>query len=150
MSLYTVRRKLTILQVEDSESDAALVAYAFRRIANQHAIHLVKDGLEALRFLRRGEAYADVPRPDLILLDIGLPGLDGLEVLREIKLDQTLKDIPVIMFSSSETSAVLRDAYSLQANSYVVKPPGFEAYMQAIESIESYWANVAALPEIHA
>jgi CheY-like chemotaxis protein len=139
-------RKLIILQVEDSDSDVALAAYAFERLATHHPVHVVKDGIEALKFLRQEDGYRQAPRPDLVLLDIGLPKLDGLDVLSQIKSDAALKDIPVVIFSTSTAAASLQTAYERQANSYVVKPAEFQAYMAAIESIEAYWARTATVP----
>lgn len=138
--------KLVILQVEDSESDVVLAAYAFERLATHHAVQVVKDGVEALKFLRREDGYADARRPDLILLDLSLPKRGGLDVLQEIKTDVQLKDIPVVIFSTSTAAAAMRSAYELQANSYVVKPSDFQAFVKAIESIEAYWAQTVSLP----
>ena len=138
--------KLLILQVEDSESDVVLAAYAFERLATHHAVQVVKDGVEALKFLRREDGYAEALRPDLILLDLSLPKRNGLDVLREIKTDALLKGIPVVIFSTSTAAASMRSAYELQANSYVVKPVEFQAFVKAIESIEAYWTQTVSLP----
>ena len=135
-------RRLTILQIEDNPSDVALTAYALKKSGARHTVHAVHDGGQAMKFLQ-----AHAPRPDLILLDVSLPGDDGYEVLRQIKNDSALKAIPVVMFSTLDSEEVQRRAYELQASSYVVKPTQLEPFVEAVQAIESYWSNTTALPQ---
>jgi CheY-like chemotaxis protein len=141
------RRRLTILQVEDSPSDAALTAYALKMNGVPHSIHVVTDGRQAMQFLHRSGGHEHAPRPDLILLDLSLPGDDGHEVLRKIKNDSDLKAIPVIIFSTFDASAAQRVAYELHASSYVVKPNQLSTFVAAVQAIESYWSRTTALPD---
>jgi chemotaxis family two-component system response regulator Rcp1 len=138
-------RPLTILQVEDTPSDAQLTAYAMHLADIPHSLHLVTDGAQALDFLKRVGRYGDAPRPDLLLLDLDLPRLHGSEVLEFIKGDDGLKTIPVIIFSSSDTAQNKRHAYELHANSYVVKPMDLDAFTKKVRSIADYWCNTAEM-----
>jgi two-component system, chemotaxis family, response regulator Rcp1 len=138
-------RPLTILQVEDTPSDAALTAYAMRIGEIPHSLHVVVDGAKALEFLRRTGPYFDAPRPDLILLDLELPRLNGNEVLQVIKNDEKLRTIPVIVFSAEDTAASKKHAYELHANSYVVKPLTMDAFTKKVQSIADYWSNTSEI-----
>ena len=144
--MNSVRRPLTILQVEDNPSDVALTAYALKASGISHSVHVVNDGGQALAFLRSPDDPAH-PRPDLILLDMSLPGMNGHEVLREIKCDSALKAIPVVIFSTLDSDRAQQLAYELQANSYVVKPQELARFVAAMRAIESYWSNTSALPD---
>jgi two-component system, chemotaxis family, response regulator Rcp1 len=134
-------RSLTILQVEDTPSDAVLTAHALRGGAVQHSVHVVGDGNKALVFLKHGDGFADSPRPDLIILDLSLPGLNGHEVLDLIKKDESLRTIPVVIFTTLDTAESQRLAYELCANSYVVKPLGLAEFTKKVQSIASYWSE---------
>jgi CheY-like chemotaxis protein len=136
-----VKRPLTILQVDDSPSDVALTGYALRMSSVPHALHVVPDGRQAMQFLRREDGHAGAPRPDLILLDLGLPGEDGHQVLRQIKNDPVLKTIPVVMFSSFDSKMAQRLAYELHASAYVVKPDALSAFWAAVQAIEEQWSR---------
>ncbi len=142
----SLKRRLTILQVEDSPSDAALTAYALKMSGIPHSVHVVTDGKQAMQFLQRGAGHEHAPRPDLILLDLSLPGDDGHEVLRQIKSHADLTAIPVIIFSTFDASAAQRAAYELHASSYVVKPNQLSTFVAAVQAIESYWSRTTALP----
>jgi CheY-like chemotaxis protein len=136
-----------ILLVEDNAGDARLTQEALKeaRVAN-HLNH-VPDGVEALAFLRREGRYADCPRPDLILLDLNLPRKDGREVLAEIKTDQKLKRIPVVVLTTSQSDEDIGRAYSLCANCYISKPVDLNQFFRVIKSIEDFWLTVVRLPK---
>ncbi|MEP6963629.1 MAG: response regulator [Acidobacteriota bacterium] len=130
---------MVILQVEDSPTDEAVTAAGFSRLSRRHEIFVVRDGVEALDFLHHKGQYSSAPRPELILLDVALPKLDGFGVLKEIKKETDLQSIPVVMFSSSDSEYDRCAARDLRASEYVVKPAGFPEYMRAIEQIESHY-----------
>lgn len=136
-----------ILLVEDDLGDAGLVKIAIRRGEWQVNPHHVKNGDEALAFLRRiGPDLADAPRPDLILLDLNLPGRSGHEVLNDLKSDYDLRKIPVVVLSTSDAERDVMRAYQLGANSYVTKPMDVEDFTRTIHGIQEYWFGVAQLP----
>lgn len=139
-------RRLNVLLVEDDEGDIVLVE---RALANEDCvpkIHVVKDGLEALWFLRRSGEYRDAPRPDLILLDLNMPRKDGREVLAEIKQDPVLRSIPVVVLTTSSSEDEIRNIYRLQANCFVTKPLALQAFTERVQDIQKFWNNVAGLP----
>ena len=141
----TIRRPAHILLVEDSPSDVAMTVAALRegRIAND--MHVAGDGEEALDYLfRRGE-FRDAQRPDLILLDLNLPKKDGREVLAEVKADDNLKVIPVVVLTTSAAESDVLRMYKLHANSYITKPVGFEQFLAAIQHIEEFWLTLVRL-----
>lgn len=135
-----------ILLVEDSPTDALLAreALEYSRIANN--LHLVTDGVEAMAFLRKEGAFHQAPQPGLILLDLNLPKKDGREVLSEIKVDEKLKFIPVIVLTTSKSEADVLKAYGLHANCYIVKPVDFEKFAEVVRNIENFWFSVVTLP----
>lgn len=135
-----------ILLVEDDPGDAGLVRIAIRRSRHVCRLHHVKDGSEAMEFLRRSDRHPEAPRPDLILLDLNLPGRNGHEVLEEIRADTTLSSIPVVILSTSGAERDVKKAYALGASSYVSKPMDVEAFTAAIHSIEDFWFGTAQLP----
>jgi CheY-like chemotaxis protein len=136
-----------ILLVEDDLGDAGLVKIAVRKGVHEVTVHHVKDGAEALSFLRRsGAAHGEAPRPDLMLLDLNLPGRSGHEILDEVKADPELRKIPVVVLSTSEAERDVLRSYELGANSFVSKPMDVEEFTRAIHSIENYWFTVAQLP----
>ncbi|HVL05344.1 MAG TPA: response regulator [Acidimicrobiales bacterium] len=139
-------RPVRILLVEDSPSDVAMTIEALRegRIANE--MHVVDDGEVAMDFLHREGEFADAPRPDLIILDLNLPRKDGREVLEEIKNDEDLKAIPVVVLTTSSAEADILRSYKLHANSYVTKPVGFEPFLAAVHAIEEFWLALVRLP----
>lgn len=114
------------------------------RIVNQ--VHVATDGELAMAFLRRQEPYADAIRPDLILLDLNLPRMDGREVLREVKGDPDLKAIPVIVLTTSAAEADILKSYELHANAYVTKPVGLEGFLAAVRGIEDFWLSLVHFP----
>ena len=146
MTTKPLHRPIEILLVEDSPADILITREAFEEARLMNAIHVVEDGVQALEFLRREGRYASAPRPDLILLDLNLPRKNGREVLAEIKADDSLKIIPVIVLTTSNASEDILQAYDLHANCYVVKPVGFENFLKAVQSIRNFWFSVVALP----
>jgi CheY-like chemotaxis protein len=140
-------RPIEVLLVEDSPSDAAMTVAALRegRIANN--MRVVGDGDIALAVLRNEPPFEDAARPDVILLDLNLPRKDGREVLAEIKADEDLKRIPVIVLTTSTAFADISRSYDLHANAYVTKPVGLDGFFSAIRGIEEFWFSVVRLPE---
>ena len=141
-----VGRPIQILLVEDSPSDAAMTIEALHegQIINQ--VHVATDGEVAMAFLRKQGTYADALRPDLILLDLNLPRMDGREVLREVKADPSLATIPVVVLTTSAAEADILEAYKLHANAYVTKPVSFGAFLAAVRGIEDFWLTLVHLP----
>jgi two-component system response regulator len=134
-----------ILLVEDSATDVLLAKEAFENSKIVHKLHAVNDGVEAMGFLRKEGKYKDSPRPGLILLDLNLPKKDGREVLAEIKNDEKLKRIPVVVLTTSKSEVDVQKAYGLHANCYIAKPVDFEKFAEVVRSIENFWFSVATL-----
>jgi len=109
-------------------------------------MHVADDGKEALAFIRQEGCYCDVPRPDIVLLDINLPKIDGLEVLKQIKADDKLKVIPVIMLTSSEAEKDITASYAQYANGYITKPVDFDKFLEITQTVEDFWFSVVKLP----
>jgi signal transduction histidine kinase len=139
-------RPIDILLVEDSGVDRMLTAEALREFRVVNALHCVADGEEALDFLRRRGRHAEAPRPDLILLDLNLPRKDGREVLAEIKADPLLKQIPVVVLTTSSAEEDLLDAYGSHANCYITKPIDLEQFGRVTRSLENFWFEIVTLP----
>lgn len=136
-----------ILLVEDSPTDALMIREILAQATVPNALHVVDDGLQALAFLRRANGYADAPRPDLILLDLKLPRKNGQEVLAEIKTDERLRTIPVVVLTSSHDQSDVISAYRHYANSYVTKPVDYARFAEAVRLIERFWLELATLVE---
>jgi two-component system, chemotaxis family, response regulator Rcp1 len=136
-----------ILLVEDNPEDARLTLEAFKTCRRPHRFQIVTNGLEALAFLRRQGTYAQSPRPHLILLDLNLPEMDGRRFLAEIKADDTLKKIPVVVLTTSQAEEDVLEAYNLCANCYVAKPLELNAFLEAVQGIETFWLVTASLPQ---
>jgi CheY-like chemotaxis protein len=134
-------RAYDILLVEDSAEDVILTQEAFKAQAFDATLHVVGDGEKALRFLRAARA-----KPDLVLLDLNLPRMDGREVLREIKTDAELSDIPVVVLTTSSAQEDVRVAYASHVNSYVRKPVTFEKFVEAVRDLGDYWFGLVTLP----
>jgi two-component system, chemotaxis family, response regulator Rcp1 len=139
-------RSIEILLVEDNPGDARLTKEAIREAQMRNNLSWVLDGVEALSFLRRQGNHKQAPRPDLILLDLNLPRKDGREVLAEIKNDEQLKRIPVIVLTTSEAEEDVSRAYRLKANCYIAKPPQLDQLVNIVKNIEEFWFRVARLP----
>jgi CheY-like chemotaxis protein len=139
-------KAIELLLVEDNEADVRLTLEAFREAKVRNRLWVVEDGVEALAFLRRQGRHAEVPRPDLILLDLNLPRKDGRQVLQEIKNDESLKRIPVVILTTSRAEEDVGRAYDLHANCYITKPVDFNHFMEVVKSIEDFWLTVVKLP----
>lgn len=140
-------RPVQILLVEDNPDDVEITRRALRKGRVAIDLHVVRDGQEALDFLfREGDYGTDTPRPDLILLDLNLPNVNGLEVLRRVRASKDLSTIPVIMLSASDRDEDVVKSYELGANAYIVKPVEFEKFQHAIEVLGEYWIVIARLP----
>jgi two-component system response regulator len=137
-----------ILLVEDSPEDFETTQRAFRRSGLKNPIFRCADGDEALDFLFRRGRHEDAPQPGVILLDLNLPGTDGREVLSEIKADPELKQIPVIVLTTSSDDRDVAACYKAGANSYIQKPVDLDGFMQAIERLNDYWFEVVILPKV--
>ena len=138
---------LQVLLVEDSPGDLRLTQEAFRDVNPFIELHVASDGVEAMAFLRKQGRYLDAPRPDLILLDLNLPKMDGREVLASIKEDAGLKTIPTVILTSSEAESDVVKSYQLQANCYLSKPMHFEAFHSLVKSINDFWLTRVKLPQ---
>ena len=138
---------IELLLVEDSEPDVRLTIEALREAKVKNRLWVVEDGVEAIDFLRRQGKHADAPRPDLILLDLNLPRKDGRQVLKEIKADDSLKRIPVVILTTSKSEEDVLRAYNLHANCYITKPVDFNRFMEVVKSIETFWLTIVRLPE---
>jgi chemotaxis family two-component system response regulator Rcp1 len=139
---------IKILLVEDNPGDARLAVEALKDSKIHNNLYHVEDGVEAMRFLHREERYAEVPLPDLILLDLNLPRKDGREVLEEIKDDPALKLIPVVVLTTSEAERDLVRTYGLHANAYVVKPIDLDRFIEVVRAIEDFWFSIVKLPQM--
>jgi chemotaxis family two-component system response regulator Rcp1 len=137
---------MQILLVEDKPEAVRLTQEVFKESQTGHYLQVTMDGEEALAFLRKEGEYAGAPRPDLILLDLNLPKKDGREVLAEIKSDDELKRIPVVVLTVSDAEEDILRAYDLYANCYVTKPVHLPEFIRAIKSIENFWLNIVKLP----
>ena len=139
-------RPIEILLVEDSPTDALLTREALEQSKILNQLHRVENGVEALAFLRREGQYAGTPCPDLILLDLNLPKKSGIEVLQEIKEDEDLRIIPVVVLTTSKSEEDIVKSYDLHANCYIIKPVDFNKFTEVIQSIREFWFSVVTLP----
>ena len=138
-------RVINVLLVEDDPGDVLMTREAFEEYLHNR-LDVVSDGSEAISYLRREGEYADAPRPDLILLDLNLPRRDGREVLAEIKADDSLRHIPVIVLTTSRADEDVLRSYQLHANAYVTKPVDFDGFIEAIRQIDHFFVSVVQLP----
>jgi two-component system, chemotaxis family, response regulator Rcp1 len=136
-----------VLLVEDNPGDVRLMQEAFRASNRSINLHVATDGVEAMSFLRRTGALSGVPRPDLILLDLNLPKMDGCEVLSHIKEDDSLKLIPTVILTTSDAESDIVKSYQLQANCYLTKPVQLEAFEGLVQSINDFWLTMVKLPK---
>lgn len=139
-------RTMEILLVEDDEGDVLITQEAFDYYKIRNALHVVSDGDKALQFVQRKGEFAQAPRPDLVLLDLNLPGRNGLEVLAELKADPDLRVIPVVILTTSQADEDIIRSYSLHANAYVSKPVEADSFMSAIWQIDHFFGATAELP----
>ena len=139
-------RPIEILLVEDSPSDTDLTVEALAAAKVCNRLSIVEDGVQAMQFLRREGQYAQAARPDLILLDLNLPRKDGREVLAEVRADEKLTSIPVVVLTTSQAEQDVLRAYALHANCYIAKPVDFKQFLKVVEAIEGFWLSVVKLP----
>jgi len=137
----TASSPVEVLLVEDNPGDVRLTREALRDAKVRNTLHVASDGVEAMAFLRRAEA----PRPDVILLDLNLPKMNGREVLQEIKRDPALQDIPVVVLTTSQAEQDIVESYRLRANAYVTKPVGLQQFLAVVQSIEHFWFEIVKL-----
>jgi CheY-like chemotaxis protein len=146
MDLRNDLTPMDVLLVEDDEGDVLMTREAFEFYKIRNTLHVVTDGEQALQFLHRTGPYTDAPRPGLILLDVNLPRVSGLEVLAELKQDPQLLDVPVVMLTTSQADEDILRSYKLHANAYVSKPVDFEAFTAAIRQIDDFFLTLVQLP----
>ena len=146
MSGETVGRPMEILLVEDSLTDAQLAIEALRRGQVKHRLTLVRDGAEAMTFLRQEGPFAKAPRPDLILLDLQLPKMDGREVLKQVKSDEKLKQIPVVILTASQTHEDILKSEDLFVDSYMIKPVDLDKFLEVVKQLKKFWLEDVILP----
>jgi CheY-like chemotaxis protein len=139
-------KKLIILLVEDEPADAHLVRLAFEESKVLVDLHHVGDGVEAFAFLRQEGAYANVPRPDLILLDLNMPRMDGRQFLQKIKVDAALHSLPVVVLTTSDAERDLLDSYDHFAAGFIVKPVNVDTFIKIVRGIGDYWVSIVRLP----
>ena len=147
MSRETSGAPIEILLVEDNPGDARLATEVLKEAKVRNSLHWVRDGVEALAFLRRDGAHAGALRPDVILLDLNLPRKDGREVLAEIKNDDNLKRIPVVVLTISKDEEDIFRTYDLHANCYITKPLDLNQFVKVVKSIEDFWLTIVKLPK---
>lgn len=146
MTSFTHTQPIHILLVEDNPGDVELTQDAFRDAKMANHLHVACNGDEALEFLYQRGTYANAPRPDLILLDLNMPGKNGKEVLAIVKGDEGLRDIPIIILTSSDAEMDIARSYALHANAYIVKPVSLQQFLHIVEAIEMFWLNIVKLP----
>jgi CheY-like chemotaxis protein len=138
--------EIDVLLVEDDEGDVLMTQEAFEHHKLRNQLHVVPDGVEAIAFLRGEGRHAGAPRPGLILLDLNLPRKDGRQVLEEIKSDESLRSIPVVVLTTSQAEEDILRSYNLHANAYVAKPVDFERFIEVIRQIDDFFVSVVKLP----
>jgi CheY-like chemotaxis protein len=139
-------RQIEVLLVEDDPGDVMMTREAFQDYKLHNELHVVSDGAEAMAFLRQEGEYAGRPRPDLVLLDLNLPRMDGRQVLEAIKSDPELASIPVVVLTTSENEDDVLRSYSLHANAYVTKPVDFQRFIEVVRQIDDFFVTVVRLP----
>ena len=139
-------RPIQILLVEDNPGDVDLTREGLNESKIRNKLHVVRDGVEAMDFLRKKGRYADAARPDLILVDLNMPRMGGREVLAAIKADKKLRAIPVCVLTSSEAEKDIVQSYDLHANCYITKPVDLDGMIRIVKSIESFWLQIVKLP----
>jgi len=141
-----VNRVINILLVEDSPSEVRLTQEAFKNSRLPNTICVANDGIQAMAFLNKEGIHKDVPLPDLILLDLNMPRKDGFAVLADIKSNSKFRMIPVIILTTSDTESDINKSYDLHANCYIIKPVGFDKFVNVIKQIEDFWFTIVQLP----
>jgi CheY-like chemotaxis protein len=146
MTITALAKPVEILLVEDNEGDVGLIEEVFEDAKIRNNLHVVEDGEDAILFLRGEGQFSGAPRPDIILLDLNLPKKDGREVLEEIKEDDDLKNIPIVVLTTSKAEEDILKSYNLHSNAYITKPVDFDQFIKVIKSIEDFWLEVVKLP----
>lgn len=146
MTTETDKRTFHVLLVEDNPGDVRLTREAFREGKIACTLDVAEDGVRAMAFLRGEGEYAAAATPDLILLDLNLPRMDGREVLAEIKADERLRQIPVVILTTSEAEEDILRSYHLHANCYISKPVDFDKFVRVVRSVENFWFTIVKLP----
>ena len=146
MSDAKLVKPIDILLVEDNQGDADLTREVLENSKFHNRLHVVEDGEKAMAFLHREGPYTDAPRPELILLDLNLPRKDGREVLAEIKADDSLKQIPVVILTTSSAEEDILKTYNLHANCFITKPIDINQFLNVVKSIENFWLSIVVLP----
>lgn len=146
VAAYKAVKPIDILLVEDNPGDVRLTQEALRNGKVLNRLFVVSDGVEALAFLRREGKYADAPRPDLILLDLNMPRMDGRECLAILKADPDLRRIPVVILTTSDAEQDILRSYDLQANCYIAKPVDLEQFIRVVKQIREFWVSIVHLP----
>lgn len=147
MTAQNPTRLIEILLVEDNPGDVRLTQEGLKETKMLNNLHVAMDGAEAMDFLNKKGKFANAPRPDLILLDLNLPKKDGRQVLAEIKSDEKLKRIPVVVLTVSQAEEDIMRTYNLHANCYITKPVDFNQFLTVIKSIDDFWLGIVKLPE---
>ncbi|MBN3869442.1 MAG: response regulator [Nostoc sp. JL33] len=146
MKTITAIMPIEVLLVEDNPGDAELTRIALEDSKISIHLNVVEDGVEAMAFLRKQEKYVKAAHPDIVLLDLNLPRKDGREVLAEMKGDENLKRIPVVILTTSQAEEDILKAYNLSANCYITKPVDFDQFVKIVQSIENFWFAIVKLP----
>lgn len=139
-------KPIHILLIEDSETDAELTMEALVQGKIRNTVDRVRDGEEALKYLRKEEPYPDAPRPDLILLDLNMPRMDGREFLKIVDDDESLRVIPIVVLTTSTHDVDVMESYGLAANNYIVKPVDLNQFFTVIQDVQNFWVQVVTLP----
>ena len=147
MTMPQPTRQIEVLLVEDDPGDVLMTREAFEDYKVANRLHVVQDGADAMAFLRREGDFSGAPRPDLVLLDLNLPRMDGREVLQAIKSDAELASIPVVVLTTSEAEEDILRSYSLHANAYVTKPVDFDRFIEVVRQIDEFFVEVVRLPQ---
>lgn len=146
MNPPTEAHPVIILMVEDNPTDVLIAKEGFFSAKLLNTLHVADDGIEAIEFLHQRGRYAEAPRPDLIVLDLNMPRKNGQEVLAEIKTDDHLKEIPVVILTTSKSADDISKAYGLHANCYISKPVDFDEFTKVVQKIQDFWFSVVTLP----
>ena len=146
MTIGTMGKSIEILLVEDNPGDVRLTLEAFKESKAKTHLSVVGDGVEAIAFLRREGKYVNAPRPDLVLLDLNVPRKDGRAVLAEIKEEENLKSIPVVILTTSQAESDILTTYRHHANCYITKPVDFDLFIKVVKVIENFWFRTVELP----
>jgi CheY-like chemotaxis protein len=144
--MATADGSVEILLVEDNAADVRLTQEVFRDASMVKAIHVARDGVEAMEYLHHQDTFADAERPDLVILDLNMPRKDGREVLAEMRADPDLRGIPVAILSTSESEEDVTKSYELGANCFLTKPVSLEGFIEVVHAIESFWLTMVRLP----